>query len=119
MCLNECLAILEQRTLEFVTGIVAGSEPLAWMSLASILKGSNRGFDWAIHGYDSQRVTKSLVEMIGESAKMRILAACHGSVANGFCFAGYDPGFQLLGELTVGNLWIDRRESHRLFTKIR
>ena len=89
------------------------------MSAASILKGSNRGFDWAIDGYDSQRVTECLVEMIGESAKMRILAACHGLIANGFCFPRYDPGLELLAELTVGDLGVDRWESHRLFTKVR
>ncbi len=53
MFLNEGLAMLQKRTLEFVAGVIAGCEPLAWMSLASILKGSNRGLDWAIQGDDS------------------------------------------------------------------
>ncbi len=35
---------------------------------------------------------------------MRILAACHCAVANGFCFPGDDPGFELLAELTVCSL---------------
>ena len=117
--LDERLAMFKKRTLEFVAGVIAGCEPLAWMSATSILKRTNRGFDWAIHGDDSQRVTESFVEVACESAEMRLLAACNCAVANGFCFASYDPGLELLGELTVGNLGIDRWESHRLFTDVR
>ncbi len=42
--------------------------------------------------------------MVCESTEMRILATCNCAVPNGFCFASYDPSFQLLGELTVGIL---------------
>ncbi len=98
--------MFQKRTLEFVAGVIAGCEPLAWMSATSILKGSNRGFDWAIDCDDSQRVTEGFVEVVCESAEMRILAASDSSIANGFCFASYDPSFELLGELTVGDLGI-------------
>ncbi len=66
------------------------------MSATSILKGSNRGFDWAIDCDDSQRVTEGFVEVVCESAEMRILTASDSSIANGFCFASYDPGLELL-----------------------
>ncbi len=118
MFLNEPFAMFQKRTLEFVAGVIAGCEPLAWMSATSILKGSNRGFDWAIDCDDSQRVTEGFVEVVRESTEMRILATCLCG-PNGFCFASYDPSFQLFGELTVGDLGIDRWESHRLFTEVR
>jgi hypothetical protein len=54
MFLDKPFSMFQKRTLEFVAGLVAGCEPLAWMSAAAILKGSNRGFDWAIDGDDSQ-----------------------------------------------------------------
>ncbi len=74
MLLDELLAMFKsERSLKSLARLIAGCEPLAWMSAASILKGSNRGFDWAIHGDDSQRVTESVVEVVCESAEMRIL----------------------------------------------
>ena len=49
---------------------------------------------------------------------MRVLATCHGPIANGFCLPRYNPGLELLAQLTVGRLRIDRWESHRLFTEL-